>query len=592
MDYIKLTEYYQQLEKTSKRLEKTYIITQILKEAKKEEDASPIINLVRGSVFPSWEQRKIGVSDKLIIKALATSTGNSKEKIEKMFAKLGDLGEVAVELTKDKKQTTLRTKKLTTTLVYNKIRELAELEGDGTVNKKVGLISELLTSASPQEAKFVVRTILEQLRIGAADGTIRDAVVWCFFGDKVKLEYKKEGNELIIPEQTKKEYDDFLEKVQHGYDLTNDFAEVFLIIKEKGISGLEKITMKAGKPINAMLFQKAKDLKEAFETVGKPAALEFKIDGFRLQIHCNNGKITLYTRRLENVTHQFPDVVEIAKKGIKADNYIVDTEVIGIDPKTKKWLPFQSISQRIKRKYDIEKMVKEIPVMINVFDVMSYNNENLLDAPFHRRRHIVEKIVKEIEEKIQPVPQIVTDKLEEAEKFYKKSLAVGNEGVMAKNLEAPYKPGSRVGHGVKIKPILETLDLVIVKADTGEGKRAGWLSSFTVACHDKKKDKLLEIGKVSTGVKEKEQEEGITYEEITKLLKPLIQEQKGSEVIVKPKIIIEVAYEEIQKSTEYTSGYALRFPRVIQLREDKPLSEINTIVDIEKIYEMQRSRNK
>ncbi len=592
MDYINLTDYYQQLEKTSKRLEKTSIISQLLKEVKKEKDPEAIINLLRGSVFPAWEQRKIGVSDKLIIKSLATSTGNSKEKIEKLFAKLGDLGDVAKELTKDKKQTTLHTKKLTCELVYKKIRDLAELEGEGTVNKKTGLISELLTSASPQEARFIVRTILEQLRVGTAEGTLRDAIVWCFFGDKIKLKYDEKENDLVIPEDTKKEYEKFLEEVQHGYDLTNDFSEVFQIIKEEGIKGLEKITLKSGKPINAMLFQKAKDIPEAFEIVGKPCAMDFKIDGFRLQIHNNNGKITLYTRRLENVTKQFPDVVEIVKKGIKGDNYIVDTEVIGIDPKTKKWLSFQHISQRIKRKYDIEKTIKEIPVMVNVFDIISYDNESLLNSPFHRRRHLIEKAVRTIPEKIQPIKLIVTDKLEEAEKFYKESLALGNEGIMAKNLEAPYKPGSRVGYGVKIKPILETLDLVIVKAEYGEGKRAGWLSSFTIACLDKKKEKLLEIGKVSTGVKEKEQEEGVTYEEITKALKNSIESQKGREVIVKPKIVIEVAYEEIQKSSEYSSGYALRFPRCIRIRWDRRANDVNIITDVEKIYETQKARSK
>ncbi len=591
MDYAKLTDYYKRLESTSKRLEKTQIISELLKEVKKEDNPEPIINLVRGNVFPDWEQKKIGVSDKLVIKSLILSSGIPKDKIEKLFNKLGDLGLVAEEVIKDKKQTTLGSKKLTTKFVYNKIRDLAELEGDGTVNKKVGLISELLTSATPQEARFIARTILEQLRVGAAEGTLRDAIVWCFFGDKLKIKYNKEENDIELSESTRKEYDYFSEKVQHAYDLTNDFAEVFKIIKEEGISGLDKITLKSGKPINVMLYQKVKDIQEAFEAVGKPCAFEYKLDGFRLQIHCTNGKITLYTRRLENVTKQFPDVVELIKQGVKLDNYIIDSEVIGIDPKTKKWLPFQNISQRIKRKYDIEKLAKQIPVMVHVFDIISYGNESLLDAPFHRRRHLIEKNVKIIPDKLQPIKQIVTDSLEEADKFYKEALSKGNEGIMAKKLDSVYKPGSRVGYGVKIKPILETLDLVIVKSELGEGKRTGWLTSYTVSCWDNKKEKLLEIGKVSTGVKEKEQEEGITYLEITKFLKPLIEKQNGKEVIVKPKIIIEVAYEEIQKSNEYNSGYALRFPRVLRVRFDKNLDNCNTIQDVENIYDAQRGRN-
>lgn len=589
MDYIKLTNCYEQLEKTSKRLEKTHIIAEFLRKSKTEKDIDAVIDLLRGSVFPAWEQRKIGVSDKLVIKALSLSTGNSKDKIEKMLNKLGDLGKVAAELTVNKRQTTLQTKKLTCNLVHSKIRSLAELEGTGTVNKKVGIISELLTSAQPPESKFVVRTILEQLRVGAAAGTIRDAIVWCFFSDKLKLKYNKEKNELELPENNRKEYDSFAAKVQHGYDLTNDFSEVFTIIKEKGIAGLEKITLKSGKPINVMLYPKAKNIEDAFNTVGKPCAFEYKIDGFRLQIHSRKGNVSLYTRRLENVTKQFPDVVEVIKKGIKSENFIIDTEVIGIHPKTKKWLPFQNISQRIKRKYDIPKLAKEIPVMVNVFDAMSNEDESLLNAPFSRRRHVIEKIVKTIPDKLQPIKQLVTDNLKKVEKFYDESLDKGNEGIMAKSLDGIYKPGSRVGYGVKIKPVLETLDLAIVKAEYGEGKRAGWLSSFTVACYNKDKTKLLEIGKVGTGIKEKDSE--VTFEILTKLLRSSIKSTKGKEVTVEPKIILEIAYEEIQKSNEYSSGFALRFPRVKNLRNDLSIKDTKTIEEVEKIYTLQRSRN-
>ena len=591
MDYLKLTEYYQNLESTSKRLEKTEIVSRLLKELRKEKDPEPAISLIRGKVFPDWEQRKIGVSDKLVIKALATSTGNSADKIEKLFAKTGDLGLVAEELIKNTKQTTLTKRKLTVEFVFTKLRALAELEGEGTVNRKTGIISELLTSASGIEAKFIVRTILEQLRVGVADGTIRDALVWCFFSDKFKLKYNKESNEIEIPKETRFEYEQFLEIVQHGYNLTNDFAEVFKIIKEEGIKTLEKTKLKIGKPINAMLYQKAEDIEDAFKIVGKPCAFEYKFDGFRLQIHNNNGKITLYTRNLENVTNQFPDVVDVMQKGIKLKNYILDSEVIGIDPKTRKWLPFQAISQRIKRKYNIQDLIKKVPVMINVFDLIQYENENMLNIPFNKRREIIEKIINKIPERLQPAPQIITDNLKEAEEFYKQALSLGNEGVMAKNLLSIYKPGSRVGYGVKIKPVLETLDLVIVKADYGEGKRAGWLSSYTIACYSNNKKELLEIGKVSTGVKEIEQKGETTYEEITKMLKPLITEQKGKTVIVNPKIILEVEYEEIQNSREYSSGYALRFPRFIKIRIDKPLSEINKLEEIENIYKKQRSRN-
>ncbi|MBI5391459.1 ATP-dependent DNA ligase [Candidatus Woesearchaeota archaeon] len=589
MDYLKLTDFYEKLEKTSKRLEKTEILSQLLKDLRAEESEA-VLNLIQGRVFPNWDERKIGVSDKLVIKAMNIATGISKEEIEKLWVKLGDLGEVSEEITKKKKQTTLRSKKLMVDFVYKTIRELAALEGEGAVNKKTGLIAELLTSAQPQEAKFIVRTLLEDLRVGAGEGTVRDAMVWAFFKEKLKIKYDPVNNQVEMPEGARKEYDFYCEKVQRACDLTNDFAEVFRIIKEEGINGLDRISLKGGKPINMMLFQKARNIAEAFEIVGKPAAFEYKYDGFRLQIHAVKGKILLFTRSLENVTAQFPDVADAVKKYVKGDNYILDAEVIGIDPKTKKWLPFQAISQRIKRKYDIEELAGKIPVMVNVFDIVQYGGKSVLEAPFKDRRKLIEKIVQEVPEKIGPAAEIITSDPAEAEKFYKKALSLGNEGMMAKNLEGIYKPGSRVGYGIKIKPILETLDVVITGAEWGTGKRANWLSSFTISCLTKDKSGFIEVGQVGTGIKEKP-EGGVSFEELTKLLKPHVLKHEGKTVQVKPIVIIEVAYEEIQRSTNYNSGFALRFPRLITLRAEKPVKEINTLEDVEKIYLQQRSRH-
>jgi len=307
-----------------------------------------------------------------------------------------------------------------------------------------------------------------------------------------------------------------------------------------------------------MLYQKVKDIEEAFKVVGKPAACEIKIDGFRLQIHKRSGKIWLFTRRLDDVTKQFPDIVEVVSKKVRGSSYVIDCEVVGIDPKTKRWLPFQNISQRIKRKYDIQKTVKEIPVMVIPFDVMSYEGKDMISAPFKERRKLLVKIIRPVKERLQIVEQVVTDSVSVASKFMKKSLALGNEGIMMKNLGELYKPGSRVGYGVKVKQIMETLDLVIVGAEWGHGKRGGWLSSFKLAC--RKGKEFLSIGKMGTGIKEKK-EMGVSFGALTKMLKPLIIEGKIGKVKVKPKVVVEVAYEEIQKSPKYKSGFALRFPR-------------------------------
>ena len=346
--------------------------------------------------------------------------------------------------------------------------------------------------------------------------------------------------------------------------------------------------MAVGRPVKVMLALKVKDVREGFERCGKPAEFEYKLDGFRIQAHKNGKEIILFTRRLENVTKQFPEVVEFIKKNVKGDEFIIDSEAVGYSQKTGKYLPFQSISQRIKRKYDIEDMAEKFPVELNIFDILYYNGKNLLNEGFVKRRELLEKIVKQEKRKIILAKKFVTDDEKEVEKFYKEAINSGNEGLMIKKLDSPYKPGARVGHMVKLKPTLENLDLVIVGAEWGTGKRATWLSSFTLACVDDDGN-FLEIGKVGTGIKEKE-EEGVSFKQLTEELKPLITNQKGREVKTKPKVVVEVTYGEIQKSPTYSSGYALRFPRVVKLRLDRGPDECSTLNMVEDFYYSQKKK--
>jgi DNA ligase-1 len=588
MRYGELVAVYQQLESTTKRLEKTFYISELLKKTP-EQDIQQIVLLLQGRIYPRWSEQETGVSTRLVLKALNIAAGIPVSEIEEEWKKTGDLGLVAEKITAVKKQSTLFTADLTVNKVFENLKKLAETEGVGAVDRKIKLIAELLTSATPAEARYITRTVLEEMRLGVGEGSVRDAICWAFFGDEFELKYSKEENKLEINEEQRQAYNQYTEAVQEAYDITNDFSKTALLAKQ-GLSSLQNVTLETSRPLKAMLYQKAKDMDEAFERVGKPAAFEYKYDGFRLQLHRDGDKISLFTRRLENVTKQFPDVVEVIKENIKSGNYMLDSEIIGIDPNTKKWLAFQNISQRIKRKYDIHQMAKSIPVMVNVFDAMQVNGKNLLKTPFRERRAEIQKIVNEVPEKLSIARQIITDNAGKAQEFYKKALQMGNEGIMAKNLDAPYKPGSRVGYGIKIKPVMETLDLVIVGAEWGEGKRASWLSSFTIACIDSNGN-FVEIGKVGTGIKEKACEsEGVTFEMLTNLLRPLITEEKGKEIKVKPQIVIEINYEEIQKSPTYSSGYALRFPRLISIREDRSPEDISTIEQVEELYFSQRNK--
>ena len=594
MDYSKLVNYYQKLEKTTKRLEKTKIVSELLKKTP-EDKLETVIFLLEGRVFPKWDESKVGISSRLMLKAINSATGVSPEKIEKEWAKKGDLGTVVEDLIKTRKQTTLFSKKLTITKVFENIQKLATLEGKGTVSKKINLITELLTSATPEEARFIARTVIEDLRIGVKEGVIRDAIVWAFLprvkginDENIKIKAKKITKlkeidlklKLLESEKPREIYNELVFKVEHAFNLTNDYAEVAIAAKNHN---LKKLSMKVGKPVNPMLAIKAETPENAFDHLGRPALLEYKLDGFRLQIHKNGDEIKLYTRRLENVTKQFKEIMPTIKSNIKAKICILDSELVGFDPKTKKYLPFQNISMRIRRKYNIEKKSEELPVEINVFDIILKDNEILIDRTQEDRRKILEKMIKQEKTKIVLTKKLATSSEKELDKFYKESLKKGNEGIMIKNLKARYVPGRRVGGWMKIKPVKETLDLIIVGATWGEGKRAKWLSSFTVACRDK--NELLIMGRVSTGISEINTD--LTYANITKTLKPLIKEQKGKYVTLKPKLIFEIAYDEVQKSPTYSSGFALRFPRVMKIRNDLGFNDVDTIDRIKKFYREQ-----
>ncbi|MBU3906680.1 MAG: ATP-dependent DNA ligase [Nanoarchaeota archaeon] len=567
MLYKKLAELYEELDSTSKRLEKTEILSKFFRYL--PESDRETLYLLLGNIYPEYSKKKIGISNQLTIKAISKATGINDKEIVKEWKSIGDLGKVGELLTKHKKQSTLASHVLTTQKVLENLRKLPELEGKGTVDKKLSLIVELFTSASPIEAKYLIRTLIGDLRIGIQESTIKEAMASAFF-DKDKEAAKE---------------------LEYAIDKANDLAEVFDIAKKGKLKDLDKISLEVGKPIKVMLAQKVKTIEEGFNALGKPCAIEYKYDGFRLLIHKKGNEVILFTRRLENVTKQFPEVVDYVKKYVEGNSFILDSEAVGFDEKTKIYKPFQSISQRIRRKYDIEKLQKELPVEVNVFDIIYYNSKSLIDEPFEKRNALIKKIVHNQKYKIISAKQIITDSKEKAEDFYKRALKDNQEGIMMKSLKALYKPGRRVGYMLKMKPEERDLDLVIVGAEYGTGKRSGWLSSFILACRDSKTGKFLEIGKMGTGIKEKE-EEGMSFHELTEKVKPLIIEEKGKTVKIKPRIVLSITYQEIQKSPNYSSGFALRFPRFTSLRPDRSPNDISTLEEIKKDFSSQKRNYK
>ena len=567
MLYKKLAETYEELSSTTKRLKKIEILSKFLEHLHQTD--KDVLYLILGDIYPEYDERRIGISNQLVIKALSTATGTDKDKVVKEWKSIGDLGKVAEKLKKEKRQSTLHSHILTTEKVLENLRKLPELEGKGTVNKKLALIVELYTSASPIEALYLTRTLIGALRIGLKESTIRDAMTKAFFHGKK----------------------DAAKEIQDAIDKTNDIAAVFEIAHKGGLKKLEKLELQIGKPVKAMLAQKAKNIADGFRVLGKPCAVEYKYDGFRLIIHKKGKEVILFTRRLENVTNQFPEVVKYVREYVNAKTAILDSEAVGYDKKTKEYKPFQSISQRIRRKHNIDGLMDELPVEVNVFDILYYNGKSMLHEPFEKRTKLMRRIIKEHKYKMICSKQIITSSEKKAEAFYKKALKDNQEGVMMKNLNSGYNPGSRVGYMLKVKPEERDYDLVITGAEYGAGKRGGWMSSFILSCKDGEKGKYLEIGKVGTGISEKENSKNgnkVTFEELTKKLTPLITKEKGKTVQIKPKVIVSVTYQEIQHSPNYNSGFALRFPRFTALRNDKPLSEITTLKEIEKDFANQK----
>jgi DNA ligase 1 len=570
MLYKKLTELYESIGSTTKRLEKIDILSKFLEHLSTEDRET--LYLLEGNIYPEYDERRNGISNQIAIKAISKATGIDSKKVISEWKKIGDLGEVAKKLTKEKKQRTLASHILTVKKVLENLRKLPELEGKGTIDKKLSLITELLTSAEPSEALYLTRTLIGDLRIGTQESTIREALAKAFF----------EGIENAP------------EKIQEAIDKSNDAAEVFDYCKKKDLKKLDEISMQIGKPIKAMLAQKVSTIKEGFEALGTPCAIEYKYDGFRMIIHKNNSEVKLFTRSLENVTKQFPEVAEYIRQYVKGNSVILDSEAVGYDKKTKEYTSFQHISQRIRRKYHIEKLQDELPVEVNVFDVLYYNGKSILEKPFEERAKLVREIVTNKPYKIISSKQIITSDEKKAKEFYKEALKNNQEGIMMKNLKAPYKPGRRVGYMLKMKPEEKDLDLVVTGAEYGKGKRSGWFSSFIISCKGKNSGEYLEVGKVGTGMVEKEESkednEKVSFHELTEKIKPLITKEEKDRVFIKPKIIVAITYQEIQKSPNYNSGWALRFPRITTLRVDKPLSEIADLKDIEKDF-LNQKRN-
>lgn len=550
--FKELAELCEKLEKTTKRTTMANLISSFLKELKLNE-IGPAVRLIIGRVFPAWSQETLEISWRTVIKIIKDLTGANNKDVSKAFSKTGDPGNMAkilMEKRKKAKQTTLLQLPLTILDVYKFFVSIAGAKGPGSKKKKESFLYGLLSRATPLEAKYIVKDILGEMRHGVSEGLMEEVIA------------KASGASL--------------EQVKRVHMLLGDLGEVAYIALTKGVQGLKEIRMRLFHPIKPMLAQPVENVKEALKEHGGKTAFEYKLDGARVQIHIKNGKAAIFSRRLTNVTQSLPDVVKLILEEIKADEAVLEGEVIAIGEKNKP-LPFQHLMRRFRRVKDIEKMVKEIPVQLYLFDVLYLNGKMLIDEPYLKRWESLEELCGDI----LLTPRIITNSPEEAQKFFEKAKSDGHEGLVAKKLDSNYTPGIRGKKWLKIKGILDTLDLVIVAADWGYGRRHEWLSDYYLAARDEKTGKFLVIGKTFKGLTDEE------FKEMTKRLIELKIAERGRTVYVKPEIVVEVAFDEIQQSPKYKSGFALRFARITRIREDKGPDEADTIERVREIYEKQ-----
>jgi DNA ligase-1 len=455
------------------------------------------------------------------------------------------------------RQTTLFSTPLTILEVYQTFTAIADIKGSGSRKRKMTLLRSLFTRATPLEAKYLTKLLFRDQRIGFSEGMLESTI----------------ARKFKLP----------LELVQRANMLRGNIGEVARIAKEKGAEGLKKVKLRAFTSFLPMLATRADDIDDALQQYDGEWAFEMKLDGARVQIHIqrNNGstETRIYSRRLTDVTKSLPDVVGLVKQEINASSCIIEGEVMALGPDGRP-LPFQHLMRRFRRVRDIEVMVKQIPVTLFLFDLLMLNEEVLIDSSYRIRREKLDSI----RGSIPLVSQIVTRDSELITQFFQKSVQEGHEGLIAKRLDSPYRPGSRGKLWLKIKQTMETLDLVIIAAEWGTGRRHKWLSDYHLGARDPETGDFQMLGKTFKGLTDSE------FEEITKRLLELKIDQPSRIVVVQPQIVVEVEYDEIQRSPRYSSGMALRFARIKRIRYDKTPNEADTIQRVRLLFDSQFKR--
>ncbi len=546
MDFLEFSHICEALEGTAGRLDMTGIVRDALSPLD-EADLPLFIHYLMGRPFPDWSQEKIGVGPNSVYDAVAYVAGGDRQVVVSAINRSGDPGKSVEILLGKKEQMSFFSESLTLNDIGRDFTLLAVIGGNKSQREKDRILRRLFANASPLEGRYLARLLLGELRIGIGEGTMRDAIAGAF---------------AVSPAA-----------VEHAYQAANDLGEVALIAR-KGEDALNEVHIEPFRPLKMMLAKQG-TVTDMLSETGVLAA-EYKYDGTRFQFHKVDGICRMYSRRLEEVTHAIPDVVAMLDAATSHD-VILDGEVIAV--RDGRPLPFQYVLRRFRRKHDIASHIKEIALAPNIFDILWIDGETLIDLPFAERR---ERLVAAVSDTC-VAPQLMSGDEEEIDALYRNALNDGHEGIMIKDPRSPYTPGVRGKLWVKIKPAVDTIDLVVTAAEWGEGKRAHIFGSFLLSCLGED-GSYIPLSKVATGFSDE------ALQEMYVALSDLVLSEEGKMVHVEPQIVVEVGYAEVQKSPSYAGGFALRFPRFIRLRDDKSPEEIESLRMIEERFLAQSSR--
>jgi len=577
MKYMDLALALENMEKTSSRLELIKILVDLFHKSDNQ-IIYKIAYLIQGKIAPDFTGVEIGIAEKLAIKSISKSTATSVIEIIKTYNEIGDLGDVTYKALSRKTQTTFMKEVVTVERVFKTFYKISNLSGPGSQNMKMKYISSLLNDSEPLEGKFIIKTLLGTLRLGIADNTIMDSLSLAYTNSK--------KNRMLL---------------ENAYNVSSDLGKVAECVSQNGLNGLTKFKVSVFNPIRPMLADRIKN-ENVFNKV-KCIGLEYKLDGERAQIHIKDKRIMIFSRSLENITKHYPDVSNKVINDIKVCNAILEAEIVAIDESTGEHLPFQELMHR-RRKHKIEVAVSTYPITVNFFDVLYLNGENLMDCEYTFRRKKLNMLIKE-DNVIKIIPMKIATNVIEVNNFLKNSIESRCEGIMLKTLDSFYKAGMRGSNWLKLKPeyknnLGDSLDLIVIGAFFGKGRRAGRYGTMLLSTYDDKTDTFPTICKIGSGFTD----ENLKYfhqslsNKITLKKNYRINSKIEADVWFEPEIVIEVLASEITLSPIHRTahnmikkghGLALRFPKFTgKIRLDKIPESASTQEEIITIYKNQK----